>query len=307
MITLKNECSLKAMKSIKDNSIDLVLTDPPYNIGSKKKFTKKGGKLVSTAEAWGNDFKDEWNNFEEYWAFLKPFIIEMKRVVKDTGNIVLFLDRKYTGHIVYLIEKELNLQFKNKLYFEKSNPTPSRFKRNFLSSVEEAVWFRKPNKDKKVLNTFNFGKHSEMAQVHRGAAGNLKKTLHPCEKYEWMLEPLIKALSNEGDTILDPFAGSGAVLRMARKMNRKSIGFEKSKTFYKMACQQLALSISDAFDFKHIKRIKAKLETIKPEIAVNEDYYMQTIIKMDKEYKSLKDRILNEALNKARNKQKETA
>lgn len=302
MITLKNECSLNAMKSIKDNSIDLVLTDPPYNIGSKNQVTKKGNKFVSNAVAWGEDFKDEWNTFEEYWEFLKPFIVEMKRVVKDTGNIVLFLDRKYTGHVIYLIEKELNLHFKNKVYFQKKNPVPGLRKNNFRSSIEEAVWFCKSNK-----NNFNFGIQSEMTQVFTGSIGNSKKTEHPCEKYEWMLEPLIKALSNEGDTILDPFAGSGAVLRMARKMNRKSIGFEKSKTFYKMACKQLVLSISDDFDFEHIKRIKAKLETIKPEVAVNEDYYTKTITKKQKEYKNLKDKLLNEALNKARNKQKETA
>ena len=287
MITLKNECSLNAMKSIKDNSIDLVLTDPPYNICSKNNLTKKGNKFVSNAIAWGEDFQDNWNTFEEYWAFLKPFIIEMKRVVKETGSIVLFLDRKYTGHIIYLIENELELKFKNKVYFEKTNPTPSANKTNYLSTVEEAVWFRKPSKLKEKQKTFNFGIHSEMFQFFRGGAGSNKKTTHPCEKYEWMLEPLIKALSNEGDTILDPFAGSGAVLRMARKMKRQAVGFEKNSAFYDMACNQL-----------NINQVDGKRTIVEVEEAANEDDFKQSI-------STRKNQIIEEVMKAHRFKQPE--
>lgn len=304
MITFKNDCSLNAVKSVADKSVDLVLTDPPYGIASKDKFTKVGGKLVSNAQAWGKDFEDKWDTPEDYWNFLKPFIAEIKRVSKDNGNIVLFLDRKYSGHIVYLIEKEFGFHFKNKLYFQKTNPLPHSKKNNFRSSVEEAVWFTKTKcKD----HTLNFISQKEMTQVFSGSAGRNKKTKHPCEKYEWMIKPIIERLSNEGDTVLDLFAGSGAILRVARSMSRKSIGFEKNKEFYKEACKQLALSITSDFDFRNIKEVKGKIKKVKTVKAVNQDFFIKTILNMEDEHKKLKDKILNEALNRARAKYKEAS
>lgn len=301
MITFKNDCSLNAVKSVPDNSIDLVLTDPPYGIADKNKITKKGNKFVSTQKAWGNDFKDSWETPDEYWNFLKPFIAEISRVSKDTANIVLFLDRKYSGYIVYLIEKEFNFCFRNKLYFEKSNPVPSANKKNFLSTVEEAVWF---TKTKTKDYTINFLSHNEMKQVFKGAAGGkkqkAKKTEHPCEKYEWMIKPIIERLSNEGDTVLDLFAGSGAILRVARSMNRKSIGFEKSEKFYKEAYQSL-------FGEEPVIQNIRKIRKVKTEKSVNEDFFVNTILSMEDQFKALKNKIIEEVLNKARNKYKDNA
>lgn len=231
---LLNMNSLVAMKSMPEASVDLVLTDPPYGIADASKLTKVGNKFVSTNEAWGNDFQDSWANVEDYWNWFKPFIAEMNRVMKDGASMILFLDRKYTGYIVYMIEKEFGLTFKNKVYFSKKNPVPSMRKVNYRSKIEEAIWFSKGKP-----NTFNFGEQSEMTQVYEGPIGK-KKTKHPTEKYTWMLEPLIKNHSSPGDVILDPFSGSGATVRNAIKMGRQGIGFEMSPVFHEMAKIQAA-------------------------------------------------------------------
>lgn len=233
-IQLINTEALAGMKNIPSSSIDLVLTDPPYGIANASKLTKIGSKIVSTNEAWGNDFKDEWKDISEYWEWFKPFVIEMDRVMKDGASMVLFLDRKYTGFITYLIETQFNLNFKNKLYFKKRNPLPSFRKNNFRSSVEEAIIFSKGKQ-----KTFNFGQQSDMTQVFEGAIGK-KKTKHPTEKYSWMIEPLIKILSNSGDTVLDCFAGSGTTLIEAMKQDRKAIGFEQNTKFFEMAEHRVA-------------------------------------------------------------------
>lgn len=222
------------MQSIQSSSIDLVLTDPPYGIASKDKITKVGNKFVSTQKAWGNAFNDSWNTPEEYYAWLKPFIAEMVRCLKDTGSIILFLDRKPSG-LIEKIEKDFGLIYKNKFVFVKTNPLPSTPKRNCRSGFEEAVWFTKSTD-----YTFNCDNQDEMTQIFSGGIGGKNKDrFHPCHKYKWMIEPLVKRHSNAGDTILDPFAGGANILKAAKKMGRKSIGFEKNEGFYLKADAQL--------------------------------------------------------------------
>lgn len=242
MITFKNQCSLKGMSKLKDQSVDLIVTDPPYNIADNKRMTKQGNKFVTTQKAWGKDFQDNWKSPEDFYNWLKPFVEQMVRVLKEDGSIVMFFDRKYAGYYSYLIEKEFGLISRNNLYFVKSNPLPSCRKNNYRSTVEEAVWFTKS----KNYN-LNFINQTEMKQVFTGAIGKSKtKKIHPCQKYNWMIEPLIERHSKAGDVVLDPFAGSGSTLRIAAAMGRKAIGFEKSTAFYKEAYSELFGVVSEA-------------------------------------------------------------
>ncbi len=229
--TIYNIDALEGLNNTPANSIDFILTDPPYGIADNNKRTKVGGKFVSTQEAWGNDFQDSWKDEKEYWAWLKPFILQFERVLKDDSNIILFLDRKLTGLIAYLIEDETSLKFRNKLYFNKVNPLPCLRNNNYRSCIEEALWMSKGKA------SINFTTQKEMRQVFDGPIGR-KTTQHPTEKYRWMIEPLIKNHSKEGDIVLDAFSGSGSVMAYARELNRNVIGFEKSQKFYDMSCER---------------------------------------------------------------------
>ena len=217
------------LASVPDNFVDLVLTDPPYGIADSTKLTKTKGQIVSTQEAWGNDFQDSWDSVEDYYEWIKPFIAEFVRVMKDNGSLILFLDRKYTGLIIRNLEKHFDLNFKNKIYFKKKNPVPSIRKNNYRSTIEEAVWFTKSKQC-----TFNFGAQGDMLQFYEGSIGR-KKTKHPTEKYGWMIEPLIKNHTRPGQVVLDTFAGSATTLVVAKKHGCDVIGFEKEARFYEMA------------------------------------------------------------------------
>ena len=217
------------LASVPDNFVDLVLTDPPYGIADSTKLTKTKGQIVSTQEAWGNDFQDSWDSVEDYYEWIKPFIAEFVRVMKDNGSLILFLDRKYTGLIIRNLEKHFDLNFKNKIYFKKKNPVPSIRKNNYRSTIEEALWFTKSKQC-----TFNFGAQGDMLQFYEGSIGR-KKTKHPTEKYGWMIEPLIKNHTRPGQVVLDAFAGSATTLVVAKKHGCDVIGFEKEARFYEMA------------------------------------------------------------------------
>lgn len=218
-----------ALAQVPSNFVDLVLTDPPYGIANNAKLTKVKDKIVSTQQAWGADFNDSWTTIEDYYDWLKPFIEQFVRVMKDNGSLILFLDRKYTGLIVHYLERDFKLNFKNKIYFKKKNPVPSIRKNNYRSTVEETVWFTKGKQ-----YTFNFGPQAEMVQFYEGPIGR-KQTQHPTEKYGWMIEPLIKNHTRPGDVVLDAFAGSATTLVIAKKHACHAIGFEKDKRFYEMA------------------------------------------------------------------------
>lgn len=237
--------SLIGMSNIPSQSVDLVLTDPPYGIASKGKLTKVGGKIVSTSEAWGNDFQDAWSDMTAYWEWFEPYIAQFHRVMKDGASCILFLDRKYSGLITHLIEQKFDLDFKNKIYFKKVNPVPGIRKNNYRSSIEEAIWFTKGKG-----YTFNFGPQKEMTQCYEGLIGK-KSTKHPTEKYSWMIDPLVKNHTNPGDLILDAFAGSGSTIVSAWKQGRKAIGFEKNPEFFEMAharCEQVQQEIQNKIE-----------------------------------------------------------
>ena len=119
---------------------------------------------------------------------------------------MILLDRKYTGLIAHYLERDFDLNFKNKIYFKKKNPVPSIRKNNYRSTIEECLWFTKGKQ-----YTFNFGAQSDMLQVYEGTIGK-KKTQHPTEKYTWMVEPLIRNHTKPGDVVLDAFAGSATTL-----------------------------------------------------------------------------------------------
>ena len=236
MIQLHNYSGLQGMQEMSESSVDLVLTDPPYGIASKNKRSLKGNKLVSTDEAWGQDFQDSWPDMDAYLQWLAPFTQEMHRILKPGASAVLFLDKLYTGHIVHQLCKNQDWVYKNKMYFFKKNPVPGMCAQQYRSSVEEAVWLMKPGKCRTVWDLKT--QQSEMKQYYEGTIGK-KSTTHPCEKYPWMIRPMIANHSRPGDVIVDPFAGSSSTLWHARDMGRQAIGFELSEKFYDMSFKRL--------------------------------------------------------------------
>lgn len=250
-----NDC-LAGMKNLPDNSIDLVLTDPPYGIADKTRTTfvgSKNGKPITTQEAWGNDFQDNFGDVDGFWTWFKPFMAEMARVTKDGGSIILFLDAKYQGHFVYLIEKEFGLKWRNNVFFTKTNARTLNMK-GYAHSCEQAIWFTKG----KAAFTYNNPMQAlrkNNPNVFTGSIGT-KETKHPCEKYKWMIEPLIERHSNKDQLILDPFGGSASTLVYGIEQGRKVIAFEKSEKFFNMAKTRISQHNLDVRFFEPNKEIK---------------------------------------------------
>ena len=164
--------------------VDLILTDPPYNIADKGKVTKAHGKLWSNAEAWGEHFNDDMTE-EEYVDFIINFLIKSWNLLAPGGSLITFMDRKFAGRVIPLAEEivrhsvdwktagprpicdkkpyekhkrtPMGFVFKNQLMFFKTNSVPKIRTTNYGSAYEVALWFVKPvSWNKSKPNVFNY-------------------------------------------------------------------------------------------------------------------------------------------------------
>ena len=215
-----NEDMFKAIKAVEDNSIDLILTDPPYNISQ-----------YSTGNI-NMPWRSEINNDIAAWdqAELNPadLVQEFKRILKPTGNIFAFTSYNLLGKWHDAFNPEFyTFQY---MVWHKTNPVPKIFKAGFLNSCELIVcmW------DKG--HTWNFSNQKEMHNFIETpiCMGNerLKSPKHPAQKPLKVLKHIIKIASNEEDTVFDPFMGVGSTGVAALELGRKFIGFEIQKDYY---------------------------------------------------------------------------
>lgn len=222
--------SRELMKDIPDKSVDLILTDPPYNISSESKLTRKHGIPISTKVAWGGEFPDEYTS-GDYTELINTIAIQGYRILKDNGSILLFFDRGKP----YLLKPLYDLfKFRNMIVFAKINPIPNDRRNNYRSAYEQCAWF---SKDKYKLN---FISQSLMKNIFYGLIG-AHLTDHPTEKYTWMIEPLVERHSERQDIIFDPFLGSGTTAAVAKELHRHYLGFEINPIWYETAIKRMEL------------------------------------------------------------------
>ncbi len=221
---------LEIIKEIPNKSIDLVFTDPPYNISQKKKIFRdyRSGKRGDINFDFG-----EWDyNFDPI-----PFLEEAKRVLRDDGSIIVWMGEQIFA--IYRTWFEKNMHPKQLLIWEKTNPIPSFRLVGYRQTTELMYWATK-NKLKKNCPNFLFQKQEEMKNVfHAPIVGGRERTKHPTQKPLSICQEIIKRHCREGGIVLDSFTGSGTIPLAAKNLNRNFIGIEISKEYCDIAKQRL--------------------------------------------------------------------
>lgn len=224
---LKNGDSLKLIKEIPDNSIDLIFTDPPYNIGKHS----TGNIPLPGRTPMNNDVAEwDWKDFSpEEWV--EDFI----RILKPTGNLFIFTSYNQLGKWYNALDHRFDTsQF---MIWHKTNPAPKIFKAGFLNSCEMifCCWNKK--------HTWNFISQKEMHNFMESPIcmkpERLSEPKHPAQKPVSILKKIITIASNENDIVFDPFMGVGSTGIASLDLNRKFIGFELEENYFQAASKRI--------------------------------------------------------------------
>ena len=227
--TIHQHEALDALRQLPDQSVDLVITDPPYNIASANKTTIQRGKIVTTKQAWG-----AWDTFHpfDYDIFILTVISQCYRVLRRGGAFYMFTSRENNG---YFIRRAVERRFtyKNQLVLVKSTALPSWSKASWRSAFETCMYLTKGKP-----RCFNFHSQRECVNVSNFSIRH-KQTKHPTEKPLDFIRKLVLISSNPGDLVLDPFMGSGTTAVACRQTGRRYLGFELSPDYIAMSRDRL--------------------------------------------------------------------
>ena len=286
--------NLDILKGINSNSIDLIYLDPPFN--KKKVFTAPIGSSAEGASFSDifkeEDVKDEWvqtikedkselyellmsvkkwgdrgssaYNFA-YLAYLAIRVLEMRRILKDTGSIYLHCDPTMSHYLKILLDCIFGERFfRNEIvwsyrtggvstkYFPRKhdilfiygktlytyhNPLQERvyYEAHFFTSKEDETG--KPYADVYIRDVWE--------EIKPIINVSKERTGYPTQKPLELLERIISASSKEGDIVLDPFCGCATTCVAAEKLGRKWIGIDVSIKAYELVKQRLTKEIAD--------------------------------------------------------------
>lgn len=232
-----NKNGIDLLKELKDNSIDLVLTDPPYIISKKSGMDSLFNSDISSKK-YGNKYaiQTDYGKWDSDFTLnnLNTFITEYYRVLKKGGTLIIFFD-------LWKIESLKNLLEDNKfekirfIEWIKTNPVPINQKVAYLSNSREIALFA----TKGSGNTFN-STYDKGIYEYPIYQGNRKiDRIHPTQKSLELFQDIIKKHTNKNDVVLDTFAGSATTYIASLKENRKCISCEINEDYYKKSINRI--------------------------------------------------------------------
>ncbi len=221
--------SISLLATLKNETVDLVLTDPPYIISKPSGFksVKNGVERFAVSTEHGEWDKEENFSLEDLGDSIKEYY----RVLKKHGTMITFCDLWKISDVKRIMEEA---GFKQIRFIEwiKTNPVPLNSSRNYLTNAREVallgVKVSKPTFNSKYDNG-----------VYQYPICHEKGRFHPTQKPYSLMWTLIEKHSSPGDVVLDTFAGAATTLLAAKNLNRGFIGCELDEEFFDKAEKRL--------------------------------------------------------------------
>lgn len=274
--TIYNGDCLEILRLIEDGSVDLIFADPPYNIG--KKF--------------GN-FKDSWPSDEEYADWCYKWISICLKKLKPNGSIYIMTSTQAMPYLDIWLRKKINILSRIVWHYDSSGVQAKKY----YGSLYEPILFGVMDQNNYTFNSSDIeveaktGSQRKLIDYRKEVPAQYKTTKipgntwyfsrvryrmpeyenHPTQKPEALLERIIKASSNPGDVVLDPFSGTFSTCAVAQRLNRKSIGIELQEEYYKIGLRRLGIKethngemlkpIDKSFKHKSRNKINEKIQS----------------------------------------------
>ena len=238
----------EVINDIQDNSVDLLLTDPPYGISKEIKITRgrNGMKFMVSSDIslyfgkW-----DDFENFDDCMNFTYRWLDAVNRVIREGGMFVTFFDKDKINFISRYLQEKYNYKLKGYFAYIKTNPVPQARKVKWMNAWECAVLLQKQGG--KLTYNYQLGQQADYIQLP--SCGGKERTAHPTQKPLKLIELFIKYWTNEGDVVLDPFSGSGTTAVACIKLDRRYIAIEKDEKYYEIVKNRIEEYSSQAMLF----------------------------------------------------------
>lgn len=248
-----------------DGAVDMIFADPPYFLSSGKGSVKVGNRFV-------NFDKGSWDRVrskEEVYQFNYQWLSLCKEKLKSNGTIWV----TGTYHNIFEVAncmKDLGFKILNMVVWQKSDPPKTLTNQRFNFSAEYIIWARKYENvphyfNYELMETLNGGVH--MPDVWKlSAPGTWEKTCgkHPTQKPLRLLYRIILASTREGETVLDPFAGSCTTGIAAKLLGRKFIGIEQEEKYIELGKKR----IKELTDEKRASQLMLRMSENPEEVQV---------------------------------------
>jgi modification methylase len=242
---LPGDC-IDVMRSLPENSVDLIFADPPYNLQLKGNLHRPNNTMVDAVD----DHWDQFDSFKAYDCFTKAWLAEARRLLKPDGAIWVI----GSYHNIFRVGAELQNQgywILNDVVWRKSNPMPNFRGKRLTNAHETMIWASKSEGAKYTFNYEAMKALNEGIQMRSdwvipicNGGERLKDDkgdkAHPTQKPEALLHRILVGSTNPGDVVLDPFFGSGTTGAVAKMLGRDFIGIEREESYRAIAEKRLA-------------------------------------------------------------------
>ncbi|MFO1024497.1 MAG: site-specific DNA-methyltransferase [Acetobacteraceae bacterium] len=229
------------MRMLPDASIDCVFADPPYNLQLRGELRRPDDSLVDGVD----DDWDRFTDFPEYDAFTRAWLAECRRLLRKDGTIWV-IGAYHNIFRIGAILQDLGFWILNDVIWRKSNPMPNFRGRRFTNAHETLIWAARSKDSRYRFNYQAMKTLNDDVQMRSDwfiplctGQERLRNDhglkLHPTQKPEALLHRVILSSTNQGDLVLDPFAGTGTTAVVAKRLRRHFIGMERHPAYVEAA------------------------------------------------------------------------
>lgn len=220
-------------KTLPDESVDLIIADPPYNLGKN----------------YGNNHDSK--DFEAYLNFSRLWLSEAHRILKPSGTIYVFMGVRFISYLYDILDRDLQMKFNSWICWHYTQGMGRKV--GYSPRHEDILMFNKsknytfnldairvPQKYYRARNNMRGANPGDVWQFSHVHYCHQNRQNHPTQKPEGLIERMVLASSNKNEVVLDPFFGSGTTLRLCQQLNRNCIGFELNPEYVAMTQERLA-------------------------------------------------------------------
>ena len=250
--------ALDELPRVKAASVDLIIADPPYNLGKD----------------YGNNH--DIKGFDEYLEFSRTWLNHAHRILKPHGTIYVFMGFRFVSYLYDILDRELGMFFNSWIVWHYTQGMGKT--KGFSPRHDDILMFTKskkfifnldvirvPQKYYRERNNMRGANPGDVWQFSHVHYCHENRQNHPTQKPEGLIERMVLASSREGAFVLDPFVGSGTTLRVCQQLNRRGCGIEINPEYVESCKARLAREFN-GFDSVDPRMERVPLDLRRPEV-----------------------------------------